>query len=370
MKANKIMTITALMSLSLGVSFNALANDAQYLNSDPIDINGYVQPEVEPTDKELENVRGQLNFAKTQSDLNKVKAKNYQKLAHETERLSETSEDLIRERAQAQQDVQAYQKKIDCLMGRISGSRCHGYKVPNKRDEVRTGRAAPIVTKQITKSHGGYGFGEAIKVLPYTGFSSFFSENEQLEAGLNVGPQIESDVSNRFAVGIGAQYTTLTTNDFAGSLNNADLTNINLNSAFGGREIKYTNLNFDIYGKFYLLNSERFRPYVGAGVGYNRSNLKYEDNEGFNNTNLQLGNEDVLSSSVSAELMLGSEISFTNTIGVQLELNYKRRIGGNLSNENSLDSAFAPDQQRLEDLSAELEEANIVSLYAAMQIKF
>lgn len=364
------MAISALMSLSLGASFNALAQDAQYLNSDPIDINGYVQAEVDPTDQELENVRGQLNFAKKQSTLNKVKAKNYQKLATETEKLSETSEELIRERAQAQRDVKNYQKKIDCLMGRISGSKCDGYKVPVK-DHVRTGRAAPIVSQKIvTKKHSGDNFGETIKILPYSGFSTFISENEQLEAGLNAGLQIESNVSKRFAVGIGVQYSSLTTNDFAGSLNSFDIGRIN-NFGFNGREIKYTNLNFDIYGKFYLFNSERFRPYVGAGVGYNRSKLKYDDDINFNNGfDFQQGDEGVTSSSVSGELFVGSEVAFTQTFGMQLELNYKRGLGGNLSNENNQFNFFAPDQQRLEDLSNELQEANVISLYAAMQIKF
>lgn len=383
MKTKKIMGALAVLSLSISFASVSQANDSQYLNSDPIDINGYVHAEVEPTDQELENVKGQLNFAKKQSTLNKVKSKKYKKLANETEKLSETSEELIRERAEAQRDIQAYQKKIDCLMGRETGPECHKFN-RKRRDEVNTGYAAPsqniVVAKPSALKKGGDNFGDTIKVIPYTGFTTFITDSEQLEAGINVGLQLESNVSSRFAVGMGVRYTTFSTDDFGGNNNyfgnNSNAFN-SYNANFGAREIEYSNINVDLYSKFYFLKNTRFRPYVGAGIGYNRTSLEYANNNRANSNNndfffngFQFGDEEVLTSSMSVEMMVGSEVVFSDTIGMVLEMNYTRGLGGNISSENRNFNSFAPDQERLEDLSAELQEANILSLYAGMLIQF
>ena len=378
MKTKKIMGACAVLSLSLSFASVSQANDHQYLNSDPIDINGYVHAEVEPTDQELENVKGQLNFAKKQSTLNKAKAKKYQKLANETEKLSETSEELIRERAQAQKDIQVYQKKIDCLMGRETGPECDRYQ-KNRRDEVRTGYAAPsqnVVTENVApRRRGGDNFGETIKVVPYTGYTSFETTNESLEAGINIGLQLESNISSRFAVGMGVQYTTFSTDDFGTNNYRDQQFGYGYQSSFGSREIEYSNINFDLYSKFYLIKNSRFRPYVGAGIGYNRTSMEYGDeisNQGYMyGYQYANGSEELTASSMSAEMMAGSEVVFTDTIGMILEMNYTRGFGGKISQEGqSYNGYYAPDQERLEDLAAELQEANILSLYAGMLIQF
>lgn len=379
MKTKKMMGAFAVLSLSLSFASVSQANDHQYLNSDPIDINGYVQAEVEPTDQELENVKGQLNFAKKQSKLNKTKAKKYQKLADETEKLSETSEELIRERAQAQKDIAEYQKKIDCLMGRDSGPECDKFQ-KNRRDEVRYAQAAPtqnVVVEEVAPARrGGDNFGETIKVVPYTGYTNFVTDNESLEAGINAGIQLESNISSRFSVGMGVLYTTFATNDYGGTGNYYGSNFNYYNSQYGSREIEYSNINFDVYSKFYLLKNARFRPYVGAGIGYNRTTMEYADSDRsrrdpFMNDNYYFGNEEVTASSMSAEIMAGSEVVFTESIGMLLEMNYTRGFGGRISqNGTTYGSYYAPDQERLEDLAAELQEANILSLYAGMLIQF
>ena len=67
---------------------------------------------------------------------------------------------------------------------------------------------------------------------------------------------------------------------------------------------------------------------------------------------------------------LGSEIIFTDMIGMVLEFNYMRGIGDNLSSDNGVNALYAPDQQRLQDLSAELSSSNVMSLFAGMLIQF
>lgn len=361
-----------------------MANDEKYLNSDPININGYVQPEMEATDQELETIRGDVKRAKNLTQINKKKAKNYKKLVDQTEKLSESSEEMIKERQEAQKEMAKYNKKIDCLMGRATGPECDAYN-DKKEDEVKLVQAAPKVETKVEQSSPDT-FGGLIKVLPYTGLTTFSSENENLEANISTGIKVESNVSNRFSVGIGFGYTSMKTQDYGNNSSYFGLSNsygqygyygaynLNYNNFYQGREIEYKNMNFNLYSKFFVVKRNRFRPYIGAGLGYNRTNLSYTDNRSYAGYSLgyqnQFGDEEVITSSFNAEMMVGSEVIFTDSFGMILEFNYNRGIGGNISADNGIDSFNAPDQQRLEDLGEELSNANILSLYAGLLVQF
>ena len=141
-----------------------------------------------------------------------------------------------------------------------------------------------------------------------------------------------------------------------------------------GREIEYSNVNIDLYTKFYMIKNSRFRPYIGAGLGYNRTSMEYTNNQdtsgGFQNYNYSFGSEEVTTTSINFEGMVGSEVIFTDNIGMVIEFNYARGLGGNVSSDNANFNNQAPDQARLEDLNAELQDANILSLYAGMLVQW
>ena len=251
---------------------------------------------------------------------------------------------------------------------------CEDYVKAPREDRVTTKQAAVKVTEApLVAPQSSDNFGSTIKVLPYTGMTSFITDNENLEGGLVGGVNVETNVNSRFSIGMGFNYTSMNTTDYG---NNNDYFNQayirSYTSNFGGREIEYSNMNFDVYSKFFIVKNKRFRPYIGAGLGYNRSSLNYttNNNNTFNPYGYSFGNEEVTTSSVNMELMVGSEIKFTESIGANLELNYVRGLGGNISNENRQNSFFSPDQQRLEDLSSELSEANIVSIFAGLLVEF
>jgi hypothetical protein len=73
----------------------AMANDEQYLNSDPININGYVQDDAPVSDAELETVKHELQKQKTAIIVNKQKKKKYNELSRSTEKLADVTEDMI-----------------------------------------------------------------------------------------------------------------------------------------------------------------------------------------------------------------------------------------------------------------------------------
>ena len=108
------------LKLILGLSVisssfvGAFANDS-VLNSDPIDINGYVS-EAPVSDNELEKVRGELRRQKQTIQINKEKSKKYKELGRTTEKLADVTESMIEERSEATSTIDRYNKKIDVFI--------------------------------------------------------------------------------------------------------------------------------------------------------------------------------------------------------------------------------------------------------------
>lgn len=371
MKAIQSKTVKAIFGLAvLSSTFvGAIANDA-VLNSDPININGYVQ-EVPATDHELETVKNQLRQVKREQKVNKEKSKTYEKLADETEELSEVAEDMINERKKSKVTLDKYNKKIECLMEERPGKDCDEF---IKKDSVSTSQAAPAKVETAAPAADTTQLGNVIKVLPYTGMTAIQSENEELEAEIAAGIRVESDITERFSIGLGFNYTSLTTTDFANGFAGytPDLYR-NYTQYYGaGREIDYKNMNFDLYGKYFITKTSRFRPYVGAGLAYNRTTMKYTDNRNFNYpmgpNQYSFGDEELTSNSISARIMGGSEILFTKSIGMNLELQYSRGLGSSFGDQENV--VESPDQRRLRLLNDEINEANIFSVFAGVLVLF
>jgi opacity protein-like surface antigen len=367
-----------IMLLSAVCTFSgAFANEDAILNSDPIDINGYVQP-APATDHELETVRGELRRQKQAIVINKEKKKKYNELSRTTEKLADETEEMIEERKESQETIDRFNKKIDCLMNNNAGEECAQF-AKGVSDSVSTKQAAPVVEAQAAPTKGK--MGDVIKLLPYTGFTSIQSENESLEANLTMGLRVESDITDRFSVGLGFNYLDMQSTDFANSYSGQYRTGFNYNdySNFytNGREVEYSNLSFEIYTKYFITKTERFRPYLGGGLSYNRSQLNYLDNRdrqftygnSFNQNVAQFGDEEVISSHMKATLVGGTEIIFTKNFGMNLELQYARGLGGNLGSDNA-NMNNAPDQRRLQDLNDELIEANLFSVFAGVLVLF
>ncbi|MCT4640678.1 MAG: hypothetical protein N4A33_00170 [Bacteriovoracaceae bacterium] len=341
---------------------SAYANEA-ILNSDPIDVTGYVK-EVPATDHELETVKNELRKQKQAIQVNKEKAKSYEKLGRSTEKLADVTEDMIEERKESQATIDKYNKKIECLMAQDPGADCDEYV---KTDKVSTAAAAPTVVAPVESST--IGAFEAIKVLPYVGMSSFQSENEQLEANIAAGVRAESDITSRISVGVGFKYTSMQTLDSANYFGNNF--GVGYWNTFGnqGREIDYTNLNFDINGKFFITKANRLRPYVGAALAYNRTTMKYNDNQNWNgNIYGNFGDEQLTTGNISASLLLGSEVVFTKSIGMNLEFGYSKGLGSSFNTQRN--AAQSPDMIRLQNLNEELADAHQFSVNAGMIIYF
>lgn len=371
-----------LITLMLALSFTTAyaQNEERVLNSDPIDVDGYLK-EKQVTDGELEQIRNEIRKQKNEVQLNKDKSKGYNELSKTTEKLSDVTEDYIDNKKSAKKDIADYNAKIKCLMEETPGKECDKY-VRNRRDNesevvqqdvVQVQQAAPAIATSVAEApvetSAGAPF-EEIKLIPYAGATQYNGEVEQLEAQISAGLRLESNISTRFSVGLGVNYSTLKTEDFGNNRFSSQM----FGFGYQSREIQYKSMGLDLYGKFFITKGERFRPYVGAGLGYNRADANYTQNDSNttfqNNNQYNFGGEEFQTSFFSGTLMAGTEVMVTQSFGINIEASYAAGLGDSLSSQSSRNSFYNPDQARLRELGNEIINASAMSIFAGAVILF
>lgn len=377
-----------LLALALSIGTAAYAqSEEQVLNSDPIDVDGYLK-EKQVTDGELEQIRSEIRKQKNEVQLNKDKSKGYKELSKTTEKLSDVTEEYLDEKKSAQNDIAEYNKKIKCLMEENPGKDCSKYVRPKKQEvaevqqqeiqEVKVTQAAPAAATSITDVAVSADLDKAfeeIKFLPFAGGAQYQGEVEQLEASISAGLRLEANISTRFSLGFGFNYAQLKTEDFGGNNMNYGGIYGGYNNIFGmnGREIQYKSMGIDVYGKFFVTRGERFRPYVGAGLGYNRADMKYTNNDSQNFGQMygqNFGNEVYRNSYGVGKVMLGTEIMVTRSFGFLVEGSAATNLGSSLSSKNNQNVTNSPDQRRLRDLGNDIMGANVYSAFVGAVVVF
>ena len=369
------------LALSLTAAFAYAQSEDQVLNSDPIDVDGYLK-EKNVTDGELEQIRSEIRKQKNEVHLNKEKTKGFKELSKTTEKLSDVTEEYIDEKKATQKEIAEYNKKIKCLMEENPGPECAKYVRNTKEEEVvvqpvTTAAAAPVVsTAEVAPvTEGPLKPFEQLKLALVGGVTTYAGDVETLRAD-NMGLRAEANVSERFSMNIGVGYTSFETEDFANNTYGNQGWSMPYYNAYGqkGRDIQYKNFNMDLGGKFFIARTERFRPYIGLNLGYNMATMNYMKNDGFNASpfgyNYQFGNEEFKTSFATGSLSLGTEILFTRSVGMTLQGSYSRGLGSSLSSENSRNVSESPDQRRLGELADEVINANALSITAGLMVIF
>ncbi len=368
------------VALAMTTAFAFAQSEEQVLNSDPIDVDGYLK-EKNVTDHELEQIRSEIRKQKNEVQLNKQKTKGFKELSKTTEKLSDTTEEYIDEKKNTQKEIAEYNKKIKCLMEENPGPDCAKY-VRNARkeelapvvQEVKVAAAAPVVsTAEVAPLSDPQKAFEQIKLSLDGGVTNYSGERETLRAD-NLGLRVESNITDRFSMNVGFGYTSFQTEDFANNMFGNQGWSQQYYGNYGeqGRDIEYKNFGFDVGGKFFIARTERFRPYLGLNVGYNMASLNYMQNDEFNPTgfNYQFGNEEFKTSFANVGLALGTEILFTRSVGLTLQGSYSRGLGSSLSSESSTNVNNNPDQKRLNELADEVINANALSITAGLMVIF
>jgi outer membrane protein W len=378
------MKTKTLLALALSLSFASVyaQSEEQVLNSAPIDVDGYLH-EKPVTDGELEQIKSEIRKQKNDITLGKEKTKGFRELTKTTEKLSEVTEEYIDEKKSAKKDIEEYNKKIKCLMEENPGKDCEKYVRNRNRDEnqsgqvaqeVTVGQAAPVAVTSTAEASAltGRAF-EEMKVLPYFGATQYNGKVEQLESEISAGLRLESNINSRFTMGVGFNYASLKTDDFA---NNLFSGYSGYYGAYGakGREIQYKTMGLDLYGKFFITGGERFRPYLGAALGYNRASLKYSQNNPYSSFTggsfFNYGGEELKNSFATGTLMAGTQIMITRSFGLNIEGAYSTALGNSFSSQSTKNPFNSPDQRRLRQLGEEIINANAISLLAGVVVVF
>jgi len=381
---NKTMALVVLASLSFG----AIAQDDSVLNSAPIDVDGYLH-EKQVTDGELEQIKSELGKQKNATVLNKEKSKEYDKLAGQTEKLLESQDSYIDSKIDSQQTIKEFnkktaenEKKLKCLLEESTSPDCAKW-VKNRKteevveDKVVVAQAAPVAqvvapTPVVSAEKDLEIPFEEIKLLPFVGVTNYSGDAEKLETEFAGGVNLESNINRRFSMGIGLNYAQFNTQDFGtGSAYNQPYYGQQYYGFYGaqGREITFSNIGFNAYGKLFITRGERFRPYIGAGLGYSRMSLEYKDQSQFQNFGQNFGKEELTTGYMTGAFKLGSDVMITRSIGLNLEFQYSKGFGAN-NTDNGVSPGNAPDQRRLQQLSDDIISSNALSITGGAVIIF
>lgn len=386
MKTTKFLAL-ALLSLTFATAYAQTDGEERVLNSAPINVDGYLAEDKPVTDGELEAIKSELNKQKQGTQLNKEKSKNLGKLTQQTEKLLDSQDEYIDSKVESTKAIKEFnskyeenQKKLRCIMEELDTAECEPYKKhyhqkkqveAEEVQEVKVAQAAPVVsTAELAPSSLEKPF-EEIKLLPYAGGTTFNGDKESLETELSAGLRLESNINSRFSMGFGFNYNQMKTKDFANNLGYMNSTNY-FNNFGSGREIQYNGMGVDFYGKFFITRGERFRPYLGAGLGYNRATMKYNDNSNFFDPmyGSNYGSEEFRTSFATGQLMIGTEIMVTRGFGINLEAQYATGLGNSLSSKSSQNATTSFDQARLKDLGKDIVNSNMLSIFAGAVVIF
>ena len=243
-------------------------------------------------------------------------------------------------------------------------------------DEVSSGQAAVINSKkqvhEVTEP-------KSLKIIPRVGFQNLRSDTIDFDSQINAGILFESMVQDRFAFGVGAHYTSMKIldplNTFGGGFFNPYINN-GFGNNWNEREINYRSGTLEIYGKFFLSHSARVRPFIGLGLEYSRSDMRYNDagNNQFyyyNNFSNQLGGERYTYSSFGGNIQAGAEAKLTETFGLILDFKLAKGLNGQHARNTQANSiVFNPDLQRLEGIANEMSETTSTSVGLGMVVAF
>ena len=210
------------------------------------------------------------------------------------------------------------------------------------------------------------------KVIPYLGATSIKGDKIDFESKLNIGANLETMVMPQLSVGFGVGYTSLDITDVANDfLSSGTQIGVGYGNSFGtGRKMSSTKLTIETNSKFFLTVESRIKPFVGAALSYNRSNLKYDDaGNGYNYNSISYGNEGYSSTAMGATAKLGAEVDFNEAVGLNIDLSYSKTLSSGISSTANTTSNN-PDQGRLQNITKSMEDSDITAIQAGLVVRF
>ena len=125
----QVLTMWILLSVVFcaQVSANIPTTESNVVTSTVINVDGFVSEEKPSTDAELTQIRSEIARQKTETVLNREKAKNFKVLKKSVEQLSETTEEYLSEKKEAKKQIAEYNLKVRCMQTEDTSSECSKY---------------------------------------------------------------------------------------------------------------------------------------------------------------------------------------------------------------------------------------------------
>jgi outer membrane protein W len=239
-----------------------------------------------------------------------------------------------------------------------------------------TAKTTAVVAAPAPVSAPAPTFANQVKILPTVGIANIQGDGFDLESNFLGGISAEATVHPHITVGIGFNYSKMEITDIGSNYNGNYNTGYNYNNwytnQFGaGRTINYRQMGLEISSKFFPVENSRVRPYLGAVVGYNRLNMDYEDGGAYYNNYNQTayGEEEYSTSYISGGVLLGSEMSITSNVGINLEARYTMGLTSAYVGD-STSYVKNGDQDRLNRLGTAIEDASSLTINGGVIISF
>ncbi len=336
----------ALLALmALGLNFSAYAQEDtllsetdQVVNTDQIDIEGlYKQKKKQPTQAD-----------RIQALRRKLEEKHEQMMRKKVEDMR-----LAEERKLAKKLEAALSGQMQA-MDQVSTT----YSAPAK---VQAPAPAPVKVDSKKNSF-----------IISGGFMNIASDKNDLDANFNMKLSLENMVNERVAIGVGLRYVSIKMTDGENNYLSTPINSFGYANSYNsqyqnGREISYKQISFGAHGKVFLSVDSKIRPFVGAGIAYNRGNFNYEQNESFQYNGQQFGNEEVGSNNISGSALAGAAVQFSPMFSAEISVQYEKAFTSGVSQEDSLSS---PDETRLRNLARDIEEADVASVNVGLSFNF
>ncbi len=214
------------------------------------------------------------------------------------------------------------------------------------------------------------------KIIPTLGTANIKGDRIDLDSNVTLNVTAETEVAPQFSVGFGIGYTTVDLTDVANQYvnngNNIFYNNTTYQGTYGtgGRAMTLSKISIEGLAKYFFVEDAMIKPYIGAGISFNRSTLKYENQTATAYNGVNFGNEDYGTSTVAGSGKLGAEASFSDTIGLNVEFSYAKNITSGISKSSQVSATTNPDQGRLENIQTDIDDGSVLSIGAGLVIKF
>lgn len=209
---------------------------------------------------------------------------------------------------------------------------------------------------------------EKLNSITLTGASQSIKGTDlDIGSKISIGASVQTLVTPNISVGLGLGYTTLSATDVANTYGSTYYCYNSTNC--GGREMSFNKLSVDANSKFFIIAEGKLRPYVGAGLMFNRTSLKYDSAANYYYyNNYTSTNSDYSDSYLSGQAKLGADIEVSGNIGLNLELSYAKSLTS--SDSSNVTNSNDPDQARLQNVSNAIKKGDVTSIGAGLVIKF